>query len=71
MKCKRCKFFKLNEDKITFQCLNKIPEMNIQCLLRHLYWLLETNRQLGKKVEGLIDKTMDDLNEGEKWKKLQ
>ncbi len=26
MKCKNCKFFKLNEDKITFQCLNKTLE---------------------------------------------
>ena len=71
MKCKKCKFFKLNADKITFKCLNKIPEMKVECLLKHLYWLLNSNQQLGKKVEGLIDKTMGELNEGEEWKKPQ
>ena len=53
MKCKNCNFYKLNEDKTTFQCLNKIPEMNIKCILRHLYWLLLSNQQLGEKVKNL------------------
>ena len=70
MKCKKCKFFKLQSepDKITFQCLNSIGAMNTNCLLKHLYWFINSNRILGQKVEKLIDKATEDIDEGEKWK---
>lgn len=61
MKCKRCKFAKFSIDKTTFSCMNPIPEMTT-------LWLLMSNQRLGQKAEKLIDKTINEINEGEEWK---
>ena len=71
MKCKKCKFAKFESNKRNLQCLQLITEMKPQCLLRHLYWLIISNKQLGAKAEKLIDKTIEEMNEGEEWKKPQ
>lgn len=70
--CKKCKFAKFNEDKTSFQCLKPIAEQEtVICILRHFYWLLSSNQQLGKKAEKLIDRTINEMNEGEEWKNPQ
>ena len=72
MECKKCKFAKFEEDKITFQCLKSIAEQEtVICVLRHLYWLINSNRQLGEKAKKLINKTLNEMDEGEEWKKSQ
>ena len=69
MKCKKCKFAKFFENKKMLQCLLPIPEQKTQCILRNLFWLILSNQSLAKKTEKLIDKTIDEIDEGEKWKK--
>ena len=71
MKCIKCKFAKFNLDGITFICRSSVANMEVQCLLRQLCWLMLGNRELAKKTEKILDKTIEEMDEGEEWRKPQ
>ena len=68
MKCSKCKFAKFN-DKNTFRCTQPIPEMTTQCIVRNIFWTMLSNTTLIKKTEKMVDKTIEEMDEGEEWKR--
>ena len=68
-KCNECEFLKeISELKNKKVCTMSIDVMETECLLRHILWTLGSNRELVKKYEKFIDKSMKQIDEGEDWK---
>ena len=68
-KCNECEFLKeITEVKNRKVCMMPVDEMETNCLLRHILWTLGLNRELAKKYERFIDKSMKEIDEGENWK---
>ena len=76
MNCIKCKYNEVNEQGSTY-CYKEIGNQGLVCLLKNLLrtHTLMTRIVISNGEEGLkmfktmIEKTEEDMNEGEEWKK--
>lgn len=66
MKCFSCN--KWEKTETFYKCKELLPNMDMECLLRHFIWMQMARAGLLEKTEKMMDNINKEMKGGEEWK---